>query len=203
LTKKKSGTDLSNNHFRKILKRITDITGASILIMLLSPFWLLIAIIIKTDSPGSIIFKQIRLGVGDKEFYMYKFRTMREGTPDVPIQDHNNLDMQITKSGRFLRRFSIDEWTQLINIVKGDMSFVGPRPSHRGQIEQIEIRRELGINKVKPGLTGYAAVNGRDALSIREKAEFDKIYVFGYKPFMDTAIVLKTLWVVVTFFGGN
>jgi len=163
----------------------------------------MIAVAIKINSPGRKVFPQKRVGLNSKYFNMYKFRTMKEGTIDLPAEELPDRENMVTGVGKFLRRFSIDETLQLINILKGDMSFVGPRPSHLGQKEQIRIRKELGTDKIRPGLTGYAVVNGRDAIPIREKAEFDRLYVFEYKPFMDTIIILKTFGIVLTFKGGN
>ena len=201
--KKSSGIDLSKSNLRKFFKRSTDLIFSIIIIIILSPFWLLISIVIKIDSPGRIIFKQDRLGLYSNYFIMYKFRTMKDETIDLPAEELIERDSQVTKVGKFLRRFSIDETLQLLNILKGDMSFVGPRPTHLGQKEQIVLRKKLGIDRIKPGLTGLAVVNGRDAITIKQKAEFDRIYTFEYKPLMDTLIVLKTFGIVITFKGGN
>ncbi|MBM3712031.1 MAG: sugar transferase [Actinobacteria bacterium] len=200
---KSYGIDLSKNKYRIFLKRSTDIIFSLILILIFSPFLLLISIAIKLDSPGRVVFKQSRVGLNSKHFNMYKFRTMKEGTVDLPAEKLPEREKKVTRVGKFLRRFSIDETLQLINILKGDMSFVGPRPSHLGQKEQIKIRKEFKTDKIRPGLTGLAVVNGRDALSIKEKAEFDRIYVYHYKPFMDLVIILKTFGIVLTFRGGN
>lgn len=201
--KKSSGIDLSKSRSRNLLKRVSDIIFSLILILLFLPFWLLIAAVIIIDSRGSIVFKQGRVGRYSINFNMYKFRTMKEGTIDLPAEELLDRESKVTRAGSFLRRFSIDETLQLINILKGDMSFVGPRPSHLGQRQQIKIRKETGTDSVRPGLTGYAVVNGRDAISIPQKAEYDRVYVFNYRPFMDTLIILKTFGVVLTFKGGN
>ena len=201
--KKSSGIDLSRKSPRKLLKRLTDITFSIILIAILAPFWVLVAVAILIDSRGGIIFKQKRVGINSGYFDMYKFRTMRPGTVDLPAEELPDRENKVTRVGKFLRRFSIDETLQLLNILKGDMSFVGPRPSHLGQKEQIDIRKFLGTDRIKPGLTGLAVVNGRDAISIKEKAEFDRVYVFQYRPFMDLVIIFKTFGVVLSFRGGN
>ena len=201
--KKSSGIDLTKNKFRSFLKRFTDIIFYLILILFFSPIFLLISIAIKLDSPGRIVFKQQRVGLNSTYFDMYKFRTMKEGTVDLPAEDLPERDKKVTRVGKFLRRFSLDESLQFINILKGDMSFVGPRPSHLRQKEQIRIRKELKTDRIRPGLTGLAVVNGRDAISIAEKAEFDRIYVYHYRPFMDLSIILKTFVIVLTFKGGN
>jgi O-antigen biosynthesis protein WbqP len=201
--KKPSGINLSKRSPRIFFKRLTDIKFSLILIFILFPFWIIIAFAIIIDSRGSIIFKQKRVGINSGYFDMYKFRTMKEGTIDLPAEELPDRANKVTRIGRFLRRFSIDETLQLINILKGDMSFIGPRPSHLGQKEQIEVRKVLGTDKIKPGLTGLAVVNGRDAISIKEKAEYDRIYVFEYRPCMDLIIILKTFRVVISFRGGN
>jgi O-antigen biosynthesis protein WbqP len=201
--KKTSGTDLSKNHFRLSLKRITDVVFSLILMAVFFPFWVAISISIKIDSSGPIVFKQKRVGLYSNYFNMYKFRTMKQGTVDLPAEELPDREKKVTVVGKFLRRFSIDETLQLVNILRGDMSFVGPRPSHLGQLEQIAIRKKTHTDRIKPGLTGYAVVNGRDAISIKEKAKFDSVYVFNYRPFMDTVIIFKTLGVVLTFRGGN
>ncbi|MBM3706458.1 MAG: sugar transferase [Actinobacteria bacterium] len=201
--KKSSGIDLSKKSPRNLLKRLTDITFSTILILILAPFWTLVIIAIAADSRGSIIFRQRRVGINSGYFDMYKFRTMKTGTIDLPAEELPDRENKVTRVGKFLRRFSIDESLQLLNILRGEMSFVGPRPSHLGQKEQIEIRKVLATDKIKPGLTGLAVVNGRDAISIQEKAEFDRVYVYEYRPFMDLVIILKTFWVVLSFKGGN
>jgi O-antigen biosynthesis protein WbqP len=201
--KKSSGIDLSKRSSRDFFKRFTDIIFSLIIIIILFPFWIIITAAIIIDSRGSIVFKQKRVGINSGYFDMYKFRTMKEGTVDLPAEELPDRDKKVTRTGKFLRRFSIDETLQLVNILKGDMSFVGPRPSHLGQKEQIETRKVLGTDKIKPGLTGLAVVNGRDAISIKEKAEYDRIYVFEYKPFMDLIIILKTFGIVLSFRGGN
>jgi len=201
--KKSSGIDLSKKSPRNLLKRLTDITFSTILILILAPFWALVIIAIAADSRGSIIFRQRRVGINSGYFDMYKFRTMKTGTIDLPAEELPDRENKVTRVGKFLRRFSIDESLQLLNILRGEMSFVGPRPSHLGQKEQIEIRKVLATDKIKPGLTGLAVVNGRDAISIQEKAEFDRVYVYEYRPFMDLVIILKTFWVVLSFKGGN
>jgi len=188
---------------RKFLKRSFDICIAVILIIIFLPLWIIISLLIKIDSPGSVFFLQKRVGLDSRYFNIIKFRSMREGTIDLPAEELKDREKLVTRIGKFLRRFSIDEFPQLFNILKGDMSFAGPRPSHLGQVEQIRLRKEIGTDKVRPGLTGLAQVNGRDDITIPEKAEFDRIYVYEYKTFMDFKIFLKTIKVVLTFKGGN
>jgi O-antigen biosynthesis protein WbqP len=188
---------------RKFLKRSFDVCIAIILIIIFLPLWIIISLLIKIDSPGSVFFLQKRVGLDSQYFNIIKFRSMREGTIDLPAEELKDRGQKVTKIGKFLRRFSIDEFPQLFNILKGDMSFAGPRPSHLGQVEQIRLRKEIGTDKVRPGMTGLAQVNGRDDITIPEKAEFDRIYVYEYKTFMDFKIFLKTIKVVLTFKGGN
>jgi lipopolysaccharide/colanic/teichoic acid biosynthesis glycosyltransferase len=187
----------------KFLKRSSDLIFAIILIIILIPLWIIISILIKIDSRGSVFFLQKRVGLNSQYFNIIKFRSMREGTIDLPAEELRERGKKVTRIGRFLRRFSIDEFPQLFNILKGDMSFIGPRPSHLGQVEQIKIRKEISTDKVRPGMSGLAQVNGRDDITIQEKAEFDRIYVYEYKTFMDFKIFLKTIKVVLTFKGGN
>ena len=184
-------------------KRTFDIAFSIIVILALAPFWIIIPILIKIDSPGRIFFIQQRVGKDSELFNMYKFRSMKEGTVDLPAEKMQDHKSQYTRIGGLLRRFSLDELPQLFNILKGDMSVVGPRPSHLGQTDQIALRKKLGTDRVKPGLTGLAQVSGRDAITVEEKSEYDKRYVFEHRPFMDLVIILKTIPVVLSFKGGN
>ena len=136
--------------------------------------YLLIVIAIKLDSPGPVIFKQKRVGIHKKHFEIYKFRTMRIDTPrDMPTHLLKNPEQYITKVGAFLRKTSLDEIPQLFNILKGDMAVVGPRPALWNQFDLIEERDKYGANDVRPGLTGWAQIHGRDELEIEEKARLD------------------------------
>lgn len=160
------------------IKRIFDFFISLSAIILLSWLFIIIALVIKIESSGNIIFKQKRIGKNKKEFYIYKFRTMRSDTPkDMPTHLLENPESYITKSGKFLRKSSLDELPQLINILKGDMSFVGPRPSLWNQFDLIEERDKYDANSIYPGLTGWAQVNGRDELEIPVKASLDGEYV--------------------------
>jgi len=188
---------------RRLLKRFFDIIFSIVLLILLIPFWIIMPIIIKLDSPGRVIFKQKRIGLNSKYFTMYKFRTMKDGVPDLPAEEVIDHSSMYTKVGAFLRRFSIDEIPQLINILKGDMSFVGPRPSHLGQHLQIKVRKEIGTDNIRPGLTGLAQINGRDDISIKQKAEYDRIYVYESSIFLDIKIIFLTIKIVITGKGAN
>ena len=136
-----------------------------------------IAIWVKIDSPGPVFFRQKRVGIHQKYFEILKFRTMRADTPkDVPTHLLENPDQYITKSGKFLRATSLDELPQLMNILKGDMSLVGPRPALWNQYDLLKEREKYGANDVLPGLTGWAQINGRDELPIPIKVQMDKVY---------------------------
>ena len=188
---------------RVAVKRFFDVLLSVVIIILLLPLWIIVPIIIKLDSPGRVIFKQDRAGRDSKLFKMYKFRSMKEGVPDLPAEEVEDHSKMYTRSGANLRRFSIDEVPQFFNVLKGDMSFVGPRPSHLGQHEQIRLRKEWGTDIMRPGLTSLAIIMGRDDLSIREKAEFDHRYVFDSSLFIDIPILLATVKIVLTGKGSN
>lgn len=160
------------------VKRIMDFLIALVATVILSPILLLLCIAIKIDSRGSILFQQKRVGIGVSYFPIYKFRTMRIDTPkDMPTHMLSNPEQYITKVGKFLRKSSLDELPQLLNILKGDMSFVGPRPALWNQEDLIAEREKYGANDVLPGLTGWAQINGRDELEIPVKAKLDGEYV--------------------------
>lgn len=155
-----------------------DFILALVGIVLLSPVFILFMIAIKLDSPGPVLFKQKRVGIHKSHFNILKFRTMRIDTPsDVPTHLFENPDQWITKVGRFLRATSLDELPQIINILKGEMSIVGPRPALWNQYDLIEERDKYGVNDVPVGLTGWAQINGRDELPIEIKAKLDGDYV--------------------------
>jgi O-antigen biosynthesis protein WbqP len=146
-------------------------------LILLSPILLAVALAIKLTSPGPVFFRQKRVGIGKSHFMIYKFRTMRTDAPkDAPTHLLQNAQSFITPVGRFLRASSLDELPQLINILKGEMSIVGPRPALWNQFDLIAERDKYGANDVLPGLTGWAQINGRDELEIDVKARFDGEY---------------------------
>jgi O-antigen biosynthesis protein WbqP len=162
----------------KYFKRILDFLISLIALIILSPLFLIIAIWIKTNSLGPVFFKQKRVGKNKDLFEIYKFRSMRSDTPsDMPTHLLNDPEAFITKSGKFLRKTSLDELPQLINIVKGEMAIIGPRPALWNQYDLIEERDKYGANDVRPGLTGWAQINGRDELEIPVKAKLDGDYV--------------------------
>lgn len=184
----------------RIIKPSIDFILSIIGFILLSPIFLILCIWIKCDSKGPIFFKQKRFGKDKKFFYIYKFRTMYTDTPkDMPTHLLSNPEQYITKSGKFLRKTSLDELPQIINIIKGEMAIIGPRPALWNQEDLMQERDKYGANALKPGLTGWAQINGRDELEIDVKAKFDGEYVkkvsllFDIKCFIGTFIsVLKS-----------
>ena len=169
---------------------------ALISMILLSPLLLLVAILIKLESRGPVLFKQERVGKDNINFTIYKFRSMKTDTPDVATHLLDNPKIFITKVGGFLRTTSLDELPQLLNIVKGEMLFVGPRPALYNQYDLNELRKLRGVDKLYPGVTGWAQINGRDELDIEEKVEFDKEYLENRSIVFDIKIVFMTLFKV-------
>ncbi len=175
-------------------KRFYDTVLSFIGLIVLSPLLLVLVILIKLDSKGPILFKQKRIGRNKKHFYILKFRTMRIDTPkDTPTHMLENPEQWITKVGKFLRKTSLDEIPQIINILKGDMSIIGPRPALWNQYDLIEERDKYGVHKLYPGLTGYAQINGRDELPIPEKAKLDGYYVKNISLWLDIKIFFGTI----------
>ncbi|MBQ3516673.1 MAG: sugar transferase [Lachnospiraceae bacterium] len=168
------------------LKRVIDFCMALMGLILLSPLFLVLVIAIKVDSKGPVLFKQKRVGIHKSHFMILKFRTMRIDTPkDTPTHLLANPEQYITKVGKFLRKTSLDELPQIFNIIKGDMAIVGPRPALWNQYDLIEERDKYGANDVRPGLTGWAQINGRDELEIPVKAKLDGEYIAKMGPAMD------------------
>lgn len=164
--------------YQKFFKRMLDLILSAGAIVLLSPVLLALVIAIKLDSPGPVLFRQKRVGLGKTHFPILKFRTMRIDTPrDMPTHLLENPEQWITKVGAFLRKTSLDELPQIFNIFVGQMSVIGPRPALWNQYDLIEERDKYGANDVRPGLTGWAQINGRDELEIPVKAKLDGEYV--------------------------
>lgn len=180
------------------MKRFLDVFLSLAAIIVLSPLMLIVSIIILIDNGTPVIFTQDRVGKDDKLFKIKKFRTMRTDAPNVATAELEQSDDYITRSGKLLRRTSLDELPQLFNVLKGDMSFVGPRPLIPEESHIRELRREYGVYSVRPGLTGWAQVNGRDCLSDEEKASFDREYIEKESLWFDTKIFFRTIWVVLT-----
>lgn len=184
--------------YLNVIKRLIDLLLSGILLVVLSPLLLFVSLWIKLDSEGPVFFRQKRVARGKRHFDILKFRTMRSDTPhDVPTHLLADPEKWITPSGRFLRKTSLDELPQLINIFLGDMSFVGPRPALWNQFDLIEAREKLGANDVPQGLTGWAQVNGRDELEIEEKAALDGYYAAHAGLWMDMKCLFLTAWCVV------
>lgn len=180
------------------IKRIADFILSLLALIFLSWLFLLLCIAIKIDSPGPILFKQKRIGLHKTHFNILKFRTMRIDTPkDMPTHMLSNPDQYITKVGKFLRKSSLDELPQIINILAGQMSIVGPRPALWNQYDLIEERDKYGANDVLPGLTGWAQINGRDELEIPVKAKLDGEYVEKFGPVMDMKCFFGTITAVL------
>lgn len=160
------------------VKRLLDVVLSLAGLIMLSPLFLILIIAIKVDSDGPVLFRQKRVGINKTHFDILKFRTMRIDTPkDTPTHLLKNPDQWITRMGKFLRKTSLDELPQIINILKGDMSIIGPRPALWNQYDLIDERDKYGANDVLPGLTGWAQINGRDELPIEIKARLDGEYV--------------------------
>ena len=164
--------------YRNYIKRILDLIISYVGLVALSPIFFFFIIAIKLDSPGPIFFRQKRIGLKKSYFYILKFRTMRIDTPkDTPTHLLENPEQYITKVGGFLRKTSLDELPQIFNIIRGEMSIIGPRPALWNQADLSAERDKYGANDVMPGLTGWAQINGRDELEIPIKAKLDGEYV--------------------------
>ncbi|WP_435521651.1 sugar transferase [Bacillus cereus] len=180
--------------YQKCIKRMLAFTLALLGAILLSPVFMVLAVCIKLDSRGPIFFKQRRIGKGEADFYILKFRTMKIDTPkDMPTHLLEDPESYITNIGKFLRKTSLDELPQIINIIKGEMNIIGPRPALWNQYDLIEEREKYGANNIVPGLTGWAQINGRDELPIEVKASLDGEYINRTSFIFDTQIFFKTI----------
>lgn len=178
----------------KVVKMIADRILALLGLIILSPLFLVLMLAIRLDSKGPVFFRQKRIGIHKKNFMILKFRTMRIDTPkDTPTHLLANPQQYITRVGRFLRKTSLDELPQIINILRGDMAVVGPRPALWNQYDLIAERDKYGANDILPGLTGWAQINGRDELPIEVKAKLDGEYVRRMGLGMDLRCILGTV----------
>ena len=184
--------------YKNYIKRLFDIVFSLLGMIILFPLFLGVALAIKLDDRGPVFFKQKRVGIDKKIFYLYKFRSMKINTPDIPTHLLDNPEQYIIRIGKFIRKTSIDELPQLFNILIGDMSIIGPRPALWNQDDLIAERDKYGANSVRPGLTGLAQISGRDELEIPVKAKLDGEYIekmsflFDFKCFFGTiTAVLK------------
>jgi len=183
--------------YTRFFKRFFDIVLSLVGIIVLAIPMLIVAIMIKIDDPGPAIFKQKRVGIHKSHFWLYKFRSMKVDTPDIPTHLLENPDKYLIKIGRTIRKLSIDELPQLFNILKGDMSIIGPRPALWNQYDLIAERDKYSANDVRPGLTGLAQISGRDELDIKTKAMRDGEYVSSIKFTSDCIYFFKTILKVV------
>ena len=182
------------NFFKRLLAIVLSLLGLLFLGWLL----ILLSIAIKLDSPGPVLFRQKRVGLGKSHFHILKFRTMRIDTPkDMPTHLLSNPEQYITRVGKFLRKTSLDELPQLFNILKGDMAIIGPRPALWNQFDLIAERDKYGANDIRPGLTGWAQINGRDELEIDVKAKLDGEYVERLSFLFDVKCFLGTITAVL------
>lgn len=170
---------------------------AFLILLLLSPVFILIWLAILIEDGSPVFFKQKRVGVNYTFFYIYKFRSMKKNTPNVATHLLTNPEQYLLKIGRILRKLSLDELPNLINIINGEMVFVGPRPALYNQDDLMALRVVAGVDKLKPGITGWAQINGRDEISIVAKVELEKEYLERKSLWFDLVIVIKTFMSVV------
>lgn len=180
-----------------LIKRIIDIVLSAVLIIVLTPIFIIIAVLIKVDSRGPVLFVQKRAGLKSSPFKIFKFRTMVQNAENMGSRlSVSQNDSRITKVGSFLRDWSLDELPQLFNILKGDMSIIGPRPTLLYQVERYDSMQRKRLD-MKPGVTGWAQINGRNALSWTERINLDIWYVDNWSLLLDLKILLRTIRVVV------
>ena len=188
--------------YQSVIKRVLDAMSAILaLIVLLVPM-ILIAGWVKLDSRGPALFKQLRSGKDKRPFTVYKFRTMSIDAPkDSPTTDFKDSGNYITRSGKIMRKLSLDELPQFFNVLRGDMSLIGPRPVVLKETKLLELRDELNVNRIKPGITGWAQVNGRDTMGDTVKAQHDAHYANNIGIVIDIICVIKTVWAVISVKG--
>lgn len=186
------------NFIKPLLGTIICLIG----FIVLSPFMAIIMILVTLESPGGAFFTQTRIGKNKKHFTLYKFRTMRADAPkNTPTHLLGDPDVFITKSGRFMRKFSLDELPQLINVIKQDMAIVGPRPALWNQNDLVAEREKYGANDIRPGITGLAQIKGRDELPIDVKAKYDGSYTKNVSLLFDLWVIFNTFTVVIKAHG--
>lgn len=179
--------------YQRGIKRIIDFGLALCGLLVLWPLFFIIAVAIKIDDPGPVFFSQRRVGIHKQYFQLYKFRSMKVDTPDIPTHLLEHPEQYISRVGAFLRKSSLDELPQLVNILLGQMALVGPRPALWNQHDLIALREQYGANDVRPGLTGWAQINGRDELSIDVKARLDGEYVKKLSFLFDCKCIFCTI----------
>ncbi len=183
------------------MRRLVDIFFGLLFSIILLPLIIIVAIIIKFDSKGPIFFISERIGLDNKKFKMIKFRTMFINTEIAETSKLKNPKLKVTKVGKFLRNYSIDEIPQFFNLILGNMTIVGPRPALPQQVKLINNRKKFGIHKIKPGVTGYAQVNGRDLITDSKKLYLEIEYIKNRSFYLDLKIVFKTFIVVFSKIG--
>ena len=179
--------------YERIWKRTFDVVGAAILLIIGCIPMLVVSVLIKLESPGPVLFKQLRVGRHSKPFYLYKFRSMRIETPEVASNDLHGHSY-VTKIGRIMRKTSIDELPQLFNILKGEMSFIGPRPVIVSEEELVLERKNRKADRCLPGISGWAQVNGRDRVTVLQKAIYDAEYALDINVLRDAKILFLTIY---------
>ena len=165
---------------------------AFLILLLLSPVFILVWLAILIEDGSPVFFKQKRVGVNYTFFYIYKFRSMKKNTPNVATHLLTNPEQYLLKIGGILRKLSLDELPNLINIIKGEMVFVGPRPALYNQDDLMTLRVATGVDKLKPGITGWAQINGRDDISIEKKVQLEQEYLYKRSTLFDIEIIIKT-----------
>jgi O-antigen biosynthesis protein WbqP len=170
---------------------------ALFLLIILLPIFIIIAILIVLEDGLPIFFTQKRVGMNFSYFKIYKFRSMKKNTPNVATHLLNNSEFYLLKIGKFIRITSLDELPNLINIIKGEMLFVGPRPALYNQDDLMELRFATGVSKLKPGITGWAQINGRDEISITQKVQLEQEYLYKKSFLFDIKIIIKTFTKVI------
>lgn len=192
---------MSRRVYTKYIKRFLDIALALVLIVVLLPLFLILSAVIKIDSKGPILYRQKRVKQGKTTFSMVKFRTMRIDAPkDTPTHLLTNPEKYISRTGRLMRKLSLDETVQVFHCLGGSMSFVGPRPALWNQDDLIAERDKYGANDIKPGITGWAQINGRDELPIEQKAKLDGYYAQKISLWLDIKCIIGT---IINVFGSK
>ena len=184
---------VSLNLFKLMINRLL----ALIILLVLSPLFLILAMIILLEDGSPIFFTQKRIGINYSFFNIYKFRSMKKDTPNVATHLLPNPDQYVLKIGKFIRKTSLDELPNLINILKGEMVFVGPRPALFNQDDLMILRVATGVDKLKPGITGWAQINGRDEISIAQKVQLEQEYLYKKSFLFDLEIIIKTFTNVI------
>lgn len=189
--------------YERVIKRLLDVTFAILLLLVLIIPMLIIAIIVKATSKGPVLFVQERFGKNSRKFNLLKFRSMQVNAPLVSNQRFDMVQAHVTTFGKVMRELSLDELPQVLNVLLGQMSFIGPRPLAESDLRVIELRRQTGADRVKPGITGWAQVNGRNNLDDEHKAAFDKEYSDDVSFKNDVKIVVLTIVNVIARTGIN